>query len=69
MIVCPECGELIENDGSELEIWAFGGTYEVTCSLCDTVLKVMEDGDGGQLIYPINPESSYEVVNGEKRTC
>lgn len=48
MIRCPDCGNLIEYEGSKLEIWAFGAKYEVICNYCNLKITVLEDSDGGQ---------------------
>jgi len=50
MIKCPECGNPIEHEGTELEIWPFGARYEIFCNFCNLKIKVFEDSDGGQLL-------------------
>jgi hypothetical protein len=48
MIHCPECGEPIEHEGSEIEKWPYGAKYEIFCNFCNLKIIVLEDSDGGQ---------------------
>lgn len=48
MIKCPDCGNWIENEGSELKTWPFGVYYETFCNFCKLKITIFEDEDGGK---------------------